>query len=309
MLVGEDHQLLDEHVGFRLTLQPCPGDTALAVEIEDDFRRLHLQGTACKALCAQLSRQRVVQLERLDDGGRRLTSFRLRVGQSCVGTDHRPVERRLTGRWDLDGDAEPVLVRPERAEVVGELVRQHRGDRARDVCRKRSLRGTAVEGRALAHEPGDVGDVHPGADPALLAPERQRVVEVLGGIGIDGVGEQIAEVDPALGGRSHSVVRLERDARPFLDEQRLEHVVDPRRGSERTLDPCASTPGSDECQLTRPDSTAALRLQHDRHAGREVRLTDEKPPAAANFDDQRRTGVRRRGRGTSVCQARCRRAR
>ena len=69
----------------------------------------------------------------------------LAVGQARVRADHRAVERRLAARRDLDGDGQPVLVRPQRAGVVGELGRQHRRDEARHVGRERPLGGALVE--------------------------------------------------------------------------------------------------------------------------------------------------------------------
>ena len=70
--------------------------------------------------------------------------LRLAVGEARVDADHRAVEDRLarSGRVerDLDRDAEPVVVRPQRAGVVGELGRQHRRDAAGHVGRERAPR-------------------------------------------------------------------------------------------------------------------------------------------------------------------------
>ena len=163
---------------------------------------LHLQGAAREALRPQRLCELVVQLERREDLRRRLTALRLAVRQPRVGADHRAVELRLARRRDLDGHAQPILVRAQRAEIVGELVRQHRRNAPRDVRRERAPRGAVVERRAGADEPRDVGDVHPGADAVGLAPERERVVEVLRGVGVDRVGEQVAQVDAVRDCRS-----------------------------------------------------------------------------------------------------------
>ncbi len=307
--VGEDHELLHQHVSVRLAFEAGVGDAAVAVEAIDHLGRLHLQGPAREAPRAQLPRQHVVELEHLDDLGRCVTGLRLTVGQARVRADHRAVELRLAVGRNLDGHAEPVLVRTERAEVVGKLVREHRRNRARYVGRERPQRCTAVERRPGPDEIRDVGDVHPGANAVRLAPERERVVEVLRRVGVDRVREEVAQIDTVVQLRRGCVVGLERDARALLDQQRLEHVLDPRRRPERSLDPRPPAAGAHERELAGSDTAASLRLEHDRHARREVRLADQQPAATANFDDERRTGERRQGRGASVCQAGCPRAR
>ena len=151
--------------------------------------------------------------------------------------DHRAVEERLAAGRHLDRDAEPVLVRPQRAGVVGELGRQHRRDEPGHVGREGALGGAAVERRPGRHEVRDVGDVHPGADSVGLAAERERVVEVLRRLRVDRERRQLAQVDAAVELGSGSVVRLELDPRALLDEQRLEHVLDPRRAARARARP------------------------------------------------------------------------
>src|SRR6478735_2094200 len=290
-LVGEDHQLLHEHVRMRLALEPRLGDTAAAVEAKDDFRRLHLQGAPREALRAQRLRQLVVQVERLEDVRLGIAPLRLPVGQAHVRADHGAVEARLAVRRDLNGDAEPVLMRSQRAEVVGEVVRQHRRDLARHVRREGAARRALVERRSRRHEERDVRDVHPRADAVVLAPKRERVVEVLRGVRIDRVGQQVAQVDPVrdLRFRIGRSVRLERLSRTALDEQRLEHVLDAIGRPEPLLDLRPAAPGTHHSQVAVLDVTDPLRVEHDRHARREVRLTDDEPAAPADLDDE--TGV------------------
>jgi hypothetical protein len=156
-------------------------------EAEHLLRRLHLQCAARESACAQRGCELGVQRKLIEDRLGCLASLRLAVGQALVRSDHRAVEGRLSLRRDLDRHAEPVDVRPQRAEIVGELVREHRRHEAGHVRRERAARGAAVERRARADEPRDVRDMHPGADAVLLAPERERVVEVLRGVGVDGV--------------------------------------------------------------------------------------------------------------------------
>ena len=111
--------------------------------------------------------------------------------------------------------------------------------------------GAVVERRARADEVRDVGDVHPGADAVGLAAERERVVEVLRRLGIDRVGDELAEIDAVASRPARGVVRLELDPRALLDEQRLEHVLDAVGRAEPTLHPGAAAPGSDEREVAR----------------------------------------------------------
>ena len=176
-------------------------------------------------------------------------------------------------------------MRPERAEVVGELVRQHGRDEAGDVSRERSSRRAVVERRSRRNEVRDVGDVHPCADPVRLAAERQRVVEVLRGVGVDRERREVAEVDPAVERRERRVVRLELDAGAALDQQRLQHVLDPPRGAERAQESRATATRADEREVAGVEIAESLRLEDDRDAGREVRLADDEPSASRNLDD------------------------
>ena len=89
-------------------------------------------------------------------------------------------------------------MRPQRAEVVGQLGRQHRRDQAGHVGRERALGGAAVERRAGRDEVRDVGDVHPGAHAVALADDRDRVVEVLRRVRVDREGVEVAQVGAPL---------------------------------------------------------------------------------------------------------------
>ena len=285
MLVREDHQFLDEHVRMRLAFEPCVGDAAVAVEAKDLLRGLHLQCPAREAAIAQGRGELVVQRQLLEHLGRRLAALRLAVRETRVRADHRAIELSLAARRDLDGDAEPVEVRAQRAEVVGELVRQHRRDDPGDVGRERTLRGAVVERRARTDEERDVRDVHPRPDPTVLAPKRQRVVEVLRGVRVDRVGRQIAQVNPARGVGLGWIVRLEGAAGAALDEKRLEDVLDLIGRAEDLLDVRAPATGAHHGEVAARDVPDAFRLEHHRNARREVRLADDQLPFAFHLDD------------------------
>ena len=180
----------------RLGLVPGAGDAAVAVELELGLGALDPQRAPREAPLAHPGCQPVGELEGGRDLGLGVAPLRLRVGQPRAAPDDRAVEARLTGRRQLDGDAQPILVRPEAAAIVCELRRQHRRGAARHVGREGPARRAAVERRPRGDEGGHVGDVHPGADAALLLADGDRVVEVFCGLGIDREGEEIAQVDP-----------------------------------------------------------------------------------------------------------------
>ena len=167
LLVGEDHQALDQPVGLGL-LDPASGDdVACLVELE-----LGLAGgdrqLAGGAGLAEAGRRRPGDPERLRD----LLRGRLAAGEDAVeavvvearvGADHAAIEaggadRRAGAELDLGGDGEPLDPRGEAAGLVAQHRGEHRRDRARDVGAVRPLQGLAVERRS----------------PAARAPRRRR---------------------------------------------------------------------------------------------------------------------------------------
>jgi hypothetical protein len=144
-----------------------------------------------------------------------------------------------------------------------------------------------VERRAGGDEVGDVGDVDPGPDAAGLAAERQGVVEVLRGLGIDRVGREVAEVDPAVERRRRDGVGLELGAGALLDEQRLEDVLDPPRAPEPALDLRPAPAGADDGEVAGPDVAEPLVVEDERDSRREVGLPDDELAAPGDLDDDR----------------------
>src|SRR4029079_17847086 len=75
-----------------------------------------------------------------------------------------------------------------------------------------------------------------------------------------------------------------------------EHVLDPLRRPERALDVRAPLPRAHHREIAGLEVAEPLRLQHERHAGREVRLTDDELAAAPSLDDDGIAQTRRRRR-------------
>ena len=221
-----------------------------------------------------------------------------RVGQPFAAADHRAVELRLPGRQPvlerhLDGEAEAVGVRPQRAQLLRELRREHRRDETRHVDRERPLLGATVERRSGRHEVRDVGDVHIRA----VLRDRECVVEVLGGLRVDGEGELVAQVDAAFGADRRRIVGLEAPELAFLYQQPLEHDFDPLGRPEHALDPRPSTPFVHHGEVARLYLSRALAVEHDGSTRGEERLADEE---LAPLGDLYYDGFRPGGNGGSL---------
>jgi hypothetical protein len=81
-------------------------------------------------------------------------------------------------------------------------------------------------------------------------------------------------------------MRLERLACAALDKQRLKHVLDAIGGTDPLLELRAAAAGANDGEIAGLDVPDPFRVEHDLDAGREIRVADDQPPAAANFDDE-----------------------
>src|SRR5207244_11956066 len=99
---------------------------AATVEAAPALRRLDPRRAPREARPTEPGGELLREVERGADLGLRLAPLRLAVREPRAAADDRAVEERLPARRQLDGDAEPVDMRPEAAEVVRELGREHR---------------------------------------------------------------------------------------------------------------------------------------------------------------------------------------
>ena len=95
-LVGEDHQLLDEHVRVRLGLEPGTLDAAVLVEGERDLPSRDAERAAGEAAAAQFERDRLGQPEPLVD--LRLRGLRPRAGSAPPARRSAALGLRITDR-------------------------------------------------------------------------------------------------------------------------------------------------------------------------------------------------------------------
>ena len=133
----------------------------------------------------------------------------LRIGEPRARMHDRGIElvrldRALRRDVHVARHAQAVDVRLERAELVRQLLRQHRDHAAREVHRGAALARLGVERVAVAHVVRDVGDGDDEPEALALALAIDGVVEVLRRLAVDRDERQRRQVVAALAiGRPH----------------------------------------------------------------------------------------------------------
>ena len=233
-LVGGEHELLDQLVALVL-LDPFES-VCVALRIDEDLYLGHVEIEAAVAhplaaerggnvpqtadpslevgeLIAAQHRQGAARRAGLVGGRRRQAAdlveavllekrVGLAVGQALaaandgVGKSGR-AQAALVKRQQ-DGLGQAVLAFDEAAQPVGQLLRQHRDDGPDQIGGVAAALGFAVDRTARLHVAADVRDVHAHPHVAIRKLlDRQRVVEILRVVGIDGERRNRAEIEPA----------------------------------------------------------------------------------------------------------------
>ncbi len=212
--VGQQHHLLDELPG-RVAAHRRQMQSTLLVDVHLGLGEVEIERAGADALDAQLLaevdehldvalelalavRQAAAVAEALD----------LLVGEPPVGLDDGLAEAHaldVAAAADVHEhrQRQPRLALDQRADAVGEPFRQHRQGAAGQVDAGSALARLRIEAGALGDVVGDVGDVHPDAQQAVLAAalealQGEGVVEVLGVLPVDGEGADVAVVGAAL---------------------------------------------------------------------------------------------------------------
>ena len=212
-LVGREHELLDEAVAPQAgTLADADG-LARRVELYLVFGRVQIQRAARQAHPVQGLRELAHAHDDLVHGRAHPLDglavedvLHLFIGEAAGGADDGLLELDRADGAVL-GDGQPRAqgqarhVGAQRAQVVGELGRQHRDDGAGQVDARAAAHGLLVQGRLRAHVMPDVGDVHAQAQvaPAQIL-QRHGVVEVLRVGTVDGEHGQVEELGSARPG-------------------------------------------------------------------------------------------------------------
>ena len=226
--VGRQHAFLDQAVRVVALRLHDVLDLALLIEQHLRFGGLEIDGAALLPRLGQDVIQRIQVLQMRQQMRRhRLALYRLQaergghavVGEARLRAHHRGIEAigpdlALRIHAHLAHHAQAIHLRIERAQAVGELLRQHRDDAARKIHRIAALARGGVQHIAGAHIVAHIGDRHPQAEILALAFAVHGIVEIPRRLAVDGHQRQRAQVLPPLDVvRTHSVGQLFREAR------------------------------------------------------------------------------------------------
>ena len=170
--VRRDHALLDQPMRVVARLLDQRRDAPLLVELELQLRRVEFERAAPGALAQEAAIHAVQREQPLAQPleARRVLRRRpleefadVAVGQPRGRAHHALEEARardaaVVADAQLAAQAQPVLVRHQRAQAVRELLRQHRQDAIREVHGRAALARLDVERAAGLHVVADVRD-------------------------------------------------------------------------------------------------------------------------------------------------------
>ncbi len=235
--VRRQHALLDQAVRVVTLLGDDFLDLAARVEHHARLDRFEVDRAALLALAVQRLEDFVERRQVRRRPARGELGPHLGVGQARLGAEHRRIEL-VVAHFALRADRhlahhrQAIDVGIERAQAVGDLLRQHRDHAAREVHRGTALARREVERIAVPDVVADIGDRHPQAPVAALAAGVDRVVEVLRRLAVDGDEVELAQVAPPLG-----VLRLHRARQGLrLRERFLRKLVRQIELAQRDLD-------------------------------------------------------------------------
>jgi hypothetical protein len=147
--------------------------------------------------------------------------------------------------------------------------------------------GLVVKRAAFSDIVTHIGDMY--ADfpqPAGFLVYGQRVVVILGALGIDRERKQITKIDPIR--LVFIRLRGERRMRPadtLVPQEPLENGLDPVRAPEHLLDPRAAPAETEDDQVADRCVPGPLSVDYCRRAGLEERVADEKLAPAGELGD------------------------
>ncbi len=219
-----------------------------AVLVADDLRFGGLE--VDRAALVALLQQRAVDLVQVQQVGHqvlalgRLGTARVRedrrdlvVGESRMRADHRReelvrVDLALFGDEHVAHHRHAILVRVQRTQAVGELLRQHRDHAAREVHRGRAFISIVVDRLARLHVVAHVGnrDHEPPTVRRLDAADLRGlavhgVVEVACIFAVDRDERDVGQVDAALAVDRPDLVGQGRGLRQRLGRELVRHLV------------------------------------------------------------------------------------
>ena len=209
--VSEDHAFLDQFMCIVTRIQADTANATIGIEV---IRRLTALEVECAAPMARLE-QDLVQvdewLQLWQQGTQRFAFGRTPLEERCVGlfvgqpmmaAHHRGVKlplAQLPRATDLHvgHEAQPIDLRLERTEVIGQACRQHRDDAIREIDRGATLQRIAIEPRARTHVVTDIRNRHDQPKPGALRLRIHRVIEIASILTVDGHERHLAQIDAA----------------------------------------------------------------------------------------------------------------
>lgn len=177
---------------------------SLFVEADFNLGHIEIERTAVHAVFTEFSGQLPSLVDffgQLALGGLLQNLQGFAVGQPVAGPDDGArdalgEDAAGLGQGDDGGKGEPVHAGEEGAEAVGEFLREHRDDLVDQIDAVATAAGFSVEGTSGLDVVGDIGDVD--ADfpfTATEGPYVDGVIEVFGGVRVDGEDKFVAEVE------------------------------------------------------------------------------------------------------------------
>ena len=241
-----------------LALASAPRDAALAVELErrsPDARRAARRARSA-AGAARPSTQRRARARRRPRAGRRgAAPGRRSAARRCGSPSGR---RSAPRRRELDGHAQPVDVRPQGAERR----RRARAEASARRGRARTSRTPARRRRGRAASPAGTKCETSAMCTQARMPSSSRTTEIASSKSFAVSGSIVKVVRSRRSARPSGVrrrrlERLERLPRAALDEQPLEHGLDPVGRPEHALDLRAPAAARDDGELAPLGARAA----------------------------------------------------
>ena len=233
--VGGDHAFLDQLVRIVAQQHAGLGDLAAVVQHEAHFGTFELDRPAPRTRPGQHLVELVQALhvgqQRADlgDGLGIVLAHRLPhlgVGQPRMRVHHRLVELRahhlaFVVHLHVADKAHAVDLRHQRADAVGQGLRQHRHHEAGEVHRGGAKLRLLVQRRTRPHVVRHIGNRHHQAETLEVGFAVHRVVEVLGVLAVDGHQRGGAQIHPVA---DHRRLDRQRHRGGLVQHRRREFV-------------------------------------------------------------------------------------